>query len=350
MPASDGNGNKSDLDITSAFAWHRLNATPEKERFAVESARREWDGIATVEPMYQLNTYPLSHLTFQQALTYFQRLCSAQKTENVIVEVERKGLCTLLSCLVGPPQLDEHLSSERELVFAISKCKLDVRDATHIRILQTVYYRFTGANLGCPCYGVHWEHIGFQITYLHPYRTEGSVPTALRVTSDQLKGSDPGSDLRGVGMLGMLQLLYLSSNPKLSSLARHIYRVSTDTTHSFPLAVLSFNLTRVALQALRHGQLNRECNERQQVFDVVNEFYAAIFFHLLQVWTTQHKTIKDSGFVLKDVEWFCRSNVRLVLKNLQAHVKAASESSIEKLSYLESFHDLRSQAKTEVFI
>ncbi|XP_047113426.1 ELMO domain-containing protein 3-like [Schistocerca piceifrons] len=325
MPASDGNGNKSDLDITSAFAWHRLNATPEKERFAVESARREWDGIATVEPMYQLNMYPLSHLTFQQALTYFQRLCSAQKTENVIVEVERKGLCTLLSCLVGPPQLDEHLSSERDLVFAISKCKLDVRDATHIRILQTVYYRFTGANLGCPCYGVHWEHIGFQ-------------------------GSDPGSDLRGVGMLGMLQLLYLSSNPKLSSLARHIYRVSTDTTHSFPLAVLSFNLTRVALQALRHGQLNRECNERQQVFDVVNEFYAAIFFHLLQVWTTQHKTIKDSGFVLKDVEWFCRSNVRLVLKNLQAHVKAASESSIEKLSYLESFHDLRSQAKTEVFI
>ena len=72
-----------------------------------------------------------------------------------------------------------------------------------------------------------------------------------------LQGTDPGTDLRGVGMLGLLQLLYLSNTPHLIPLARDIYRVSVDDEQNFPLAVMSLNMTRIALQALRHGELNR---------------------------------------------------------------------------------------------
>lgn len=43
----------------------------------------------------------------------------------------------------------------------------------------------------------------------------------------------------------------------------------------------------------------RECNRRQQVVGVLNEFYVATFLHLYQLWKTQQKTIADSGFVLK---------------------------------------------------
>jgi hypothetical protein len=43
----------------------------------------------------------------------------------------------------------------------------------------------------------------------------------------------------------------------------------------------------------------RECNHQQLVVQVVNQFYVAVFHHTLHVWTSQHKTIKDSGYVLK---------------------------------------------------
>lgn len=43
----------------------------------------------------------------------------------------------------------------------------------------------------------------------------------------------------------------------------------------------------------------RECNRRQQVIAVLNDLYAAAFLQLYRVWKWQHKTIVDSGFLLK---------------------------------------------------
>jgi hypothetical protein len=43
----------------------------------------------------------------------------------------------------------------------------------------------------------------------------------------------------------------------------------------------------------------RECNHQQLVVQVVNQFYVAVFHHLLHVWTSQRKTMRDSGYVLK---------------------------------------------------
>ena len=39
-------------------------------------------------------------------------------------------------------------------------------------------------------------------------------------------GNDPATDLRGTGMLGLLQLLYMVSDPRLIPLARDIYKLS----------------------------------------------------------------------------------------------------------------------------
>lgn len=55
----------------------------------------------------------------------------------------------------------------------------------------------------------------------------------------------------------------------------------------------------------------RECNRRQQVVGVLNEFYVATYLHLYQLWKTQQKTIVDSGFVLKGKEKY--SEVFLLL-------------------------------------
>jgi hypothetical protein len=55
----------------------------------------------------------------------------------------------------------------------------------------------TGATEDCPRFGPHWELIGFQ-------------------------GNDPSTDLRGVGMLGLLQLLYLVTNYREESQAMYL--------------------------------------------------------------------------------------------------------------------------------
>ncbi|KAJ9580747.1 hypothetical protein L9F63_024073 [Diploptera punctata] len=321
------NGVREQGRLESAFEKHRNNVNIEDARNARDVAREQWDGVATVETAFRNSVDSrrclMPHINVQQALAYFQqRDMTAELTE---VE-EPRGLCTLLSCLLGPPELYDHLTSERDLVFAIAQCKLDMSDPVHVRMLQTVYQRLTGASVECPHYGSHWEHIGFQ-------------------------GTDPGTDLRGVGMLGLLQLLYLANSPHLIPLARDIYRASVDENQNFPLAVMSLNMTRIALVALRHGELNRECNHNHLVIDVVNQFYAAVFYHTLHIWMTQHKTIRDSGYVLKDVEMYCRGNVRSVLRGLQEHLGSYSSSrSHTKPCLPGSFQDLLTQAKTEVFI
>ena len=87
--------------------------------------------------------------------------------------------------------------------------------------------------------------------------------------------------------------------------------------------VLSINVTRIALHALRDGLLDKRCREEGDVWTTFNFFYAAIIFHIYHIWKTQHKTITDSGFVLKDAETFCRRNVKSVEKALERHLGTA---------------------------
>ena len=63
------------------------------------------------------------------------------------------------------------------------------------------------------------------------------------------QGSDPATDLRGGGMLGLLQLLYFVRY--YHELALKLYRFSStrDTQdENFPFALISFKFTGIALQ------------------------------------------------------------------------------------------------------
>ena len=55
---------------------------------------------------------------------------------------------------------------------------------------------------------------------------------------------------------------------------------------------------------------------------LVNEFYAACFLRMYRIWKYQHKTIADSGFVLKDVETFAKKNPKRTLTELGLHLEA----------------------------
>lgn len=52
----------------------------------------------------------------------------------------------------------------------------------------------------------------------------------------------------------------------------------------FPLAVVGLNFTRLSLDSLREGGLNKLCNKNDNVLETLNEFYVAVFFYFYRTW------------------------------------------------------------------
>ncbi|CAL8248669.1 unnamed protein product [Merluccius merluccius] len=267
-----------------------------EESSELEKAREEWEAVENIQPAAAEESVPTPLISFNEALQYFQTTDLGELLRNIQPTVRRTGLAAITHFFFGPPRLHRELLEERDLVFAIAQCSLDNSQAVHMRVLQTIYKRLVGGRLDCARYGTHWENIGFQ-------------------------GTDPATDLRGTGFLGLMHTLYFVMDPETLPLARDIYKLSQHPTQNFPFSVMSINMTRIALQVLREEALSKECNRRQQVVGVLNEFYVATYLHLYQLWKTQQKTISDSGYVLKEVELFAKKNPKQMMRRLDVFLK-----------------------------
>ncbi|NXK46923.1 ELMD3 protein, partial [Chauna torquata] len=284
-------------------------------------AREEWEAVEDIQSGLvgkSAGSAPL--ISFNEALQHFQTADLSECRKKIQATVRRQGLAALLHFLFGPPRLQQQLQGERDLALTIAQCGLDDNETVHMRILQTIYKKLTCSRLGCPRYGAHWEELGFQ-------------------------GADPGTDLRGTGMLGLMQMLYFVMDAQTLPLAHQIFRLSRHETQAsdvmpvllqnFPFCIMSVNITRIVLQALREERLSRECNRRQQVIAVLNDLYTAAFLQLYRVWKSQHKTVADSGFLLKELELSTKKKPKQLLKSLEAYVSRNATSvadGIQRLS------------------
>ncbi|XP_074188361.1 ELMO domain-containing protein 3 isoform X3 [Rhinolophus sinicus] len=266
-------------------------------------AQEEWEAVDNIQPetgSQASSDQPAQLISFSEALQHFQTADLSSFKKRIQPTIRRTGLAALRHCLFGPPKLHQGLREERDLVLTIAQCGLDSRDPVHGRVLQTIYRKLTGSKFDCALHGDHWEDLGFQ-------------------------GANPATDLRGAGFLALLHLLYLVMDSKTLLMAQEILRLSHHHIQQFPFCLMSVNITRIAIQALREECLSRECNRQQKVIPVVNSFYAATFFHLAHVWRTQQKTISDSGFVLKDLEVLAKKSPKRLLKTLESYLAGVSK-------------------------
>ncbi|XP_040314276.1 ELMO domain-containing protein 3 [Herpailurus yagouaroundi] len=265
-------------------------------------AQEEWEAVDNIraETGQSSSDQPGQLISFNEALQHFQTVDLSSFKKRIQPTIRRTGLAALRHCLFGPPKLHQGLREERDLVLTIAQCGLDNQDPMHGRVLQTIYKKLTGSKLDCALYGDHWEDLGFQ-------------------------GANPATDLRGAGFLALLHLLYLVMDSKTLLMAQEIFRLSRHHIQQFPFCLMSVNITRIAIQALREECLSRECNRQQKVIPVVNSFYAATFLRLAYVWRTQQKTIADSGFVLKDLEVLAKKSPRRLLKTLEIYLAGVSK-------------------------
>ncbi|XP_046787755.1 ELMO domain-containing protein 3 isoform X8 [Gallus gallus] len=289
-----------------------------------QSAQEEWEAVEDIQSvLLGRSAGPVPLISFNEALQFFQTTDLSECRKKIQATVRRQGLTALLHFLFGPPRLQQQLQGERDLALAIAQCGLDNNQAVHMRILQTIYKKLTCSRLGCPRYGAHWEELGFQ-------------------------GADPGTDLRGTGMLGLMQMLYFVMDSQMLPLALEIFRLSQHKTQNFPFCIMSVNITRLVLQALREECLSRECNRRQQVIAVLNDLYAAAFLQLYRVWKSQHKTIADSGFLLKELEFSTKKNPKQLLKSLETYVSRSLVSTADGIQQASSLSISSGRAGEEI--
>uniref|UniRef100_A0A2K6F832 ELMO domain containing 3 n=1 Tax=Propithecus coquereli TaxID=379532 RepID=A0A2K6F832_PROCO len=266
-------------------------------------AQEEWEAVETIQPQTESRASSAQAgqlISFSEALQHFQTVDLSSFKKRIQPTIRRTGLAALRHFLFGPPKLHQGLWEERDFLLTIAQCGLDSQDPMHGRVLQTIYKKLTGSKFDCALHGDHWEDLGFQ-------------------------GANPATDLRGAGFLALLHLLYLVMDSKTLLMAQEIFRLSRHDIQQFPFCLMSVNITRIAIQALREECLSRECNRQQKVIPVVNSFYAATFLHLAHVWRTQQKTISDSGFVLKDLEVLAKKSPRRLLKTLEIYLAGVSK-------------------------
>ena len=175
-------------------------------------------------------------------------------------------------------------------------------------MLRTIYRQLTSTTLDCPRYGDHWQQIGFQ-------------------------GTDPSTDLRGVGILGLVQVKYLEESwkylrpkqkiiqvtylvttPEIVPFTCDVYNLSHVEDHEFPFMVLSLNITRIALHVLRDGLLNKHIMLEENVWTTFNFFYASLLHHVFITWKTKRLSIRDCGPLLQQTETLARLQIMIFLE------------------------------------
>lgn len=237
--------------------------------------------------------------------------CTWKSLENEekalpIQPAEKYGWFSLFcNLLQASKPLPTKLLKEKDILISLSQCPFNHEDSTHVQMLLTLYYKLT--NLHCPsrC-GTHWELLGFQ-------------------------GSDPSTDFRGVGILGLVQPLALSLSTTALPFLLEVIEFSRCPTQGFPFMVLSINVTHIVLNFLRDGCLDKLISDKNSVYDVVNVYYGAVLYYIYDIWRTENMTLVDSGQLLKRAEYKCRKDVNFCIKKFESYLEKYVKVNLEEV-------------------
>lgn len=204
------------------------------------------------------------------------------------------------------------LNKERDGLFKIAKLTLDHNNTTHCRMLQTLWIKLTD-NRQCAKTGSHWQQIGFQ-------------------------GNDPSTDIRGSGLLGVLQLLF--GMEQHHEMMAKIYLLSISEHQHFPFAVVSFTISGIVLRLLRSCLIYSDINARKSVLDSMNAIYAALFYQFYLDWKGKSRTIVHFDDAQRKLEEQAFSNWKGLLSQLGKRGNATTAQQDQKhLIFAESEED-----------
>lgn len=121
------------------------------------------------------------------------------------------------------------------------------------------------------------------------------------------QGEDPGTDFRGMGLLGLEQLEYLSRKPKHLSI--NLLRRSLDKSYEYPWAITGINITYNLLSLFRDGSMKhlyydesevlfRNKTRKVNLLKIFNDLYVELFLRFDCFW---HESKPDNIFAFKEL-------------------------------------------------
>uniref|UniRef100_A0A914XSK0 ELMO domain-containing protein n=1 Tax=Plectus sambesii TaxID=2011161 RepID=A0A914XSK0_9BILA len=176
-------------------------------------------------------------------------------------------------------QLPPALADEQLLIVTMTKVPYNDSDSLHWELLYSVYKHMINDRSNqsrVPRIGAHWETIGFQ-------------------------GDDPATDLRGVGIFGLCQLLFLISEGLNSQMVAKLLDLSRDDRQNFPLSVVGLNFTKMIIDRLKQGKLNKLILKENSCITIVNGIYRGCFLIFYRMWVSRKCTILDFNAVSTEI-------------------------------------------------
>lgn len=163
-------------------------------------------------------------------------------------------------------EISEDVQEMRIKIFCTAKLALDFDNVMHKRVLYMVYKLVSSEKNAPPLIGSHWETIGFQ-------------------------GTDPRTDLRACGMLGLIQIISLFE--RNATLARQIFLLSKDEHQHFPFCVSSIMMSSIALKCLRTGRLDSQFQGGQDCIECFSKLHHLLFTAFYFKWKRGHLNIRN---------------------------------------------------------
>ncbi|CAG0885083.1 unnamed protein product [Darwinula stevensoni] len=142
-------------------------------------------------------------------------------------------------------------------------------------------------------HGKHWSYIGFQ-------------------------GEDPASDFRGMGLLGLYNLQYLSH--ECGEEAQKLLLHSHHPSYGYSFAIMGINMTDLCLQLLRDGTARTHFfNENSSIptEQDFHHFYACVFIQFDSFWIDSKP---DSIMNFSDIRTRFEMQLRRQLQDPKAHL------------------------------
>ena len=196
-------------------------------------------------PHNDLSEAPISYANALSALS------TAARASNFPEQtLSKHGICCFSSC-------PEWLRKEKQLFLWMSKIGFDGSSQLHADILLAGFWCLERSRPSLR--SEKWMNIGFQ-------------------------GADPATDIRGTGMLGVLQFLFFVE--KHHNLAAQVHALSRKEGNSFPLAVTGFHFTLACMRGLRAGVFDRVLIHKSEegIFTTLAQIYAAMFLRFFRGW------------------------------------------------------------------
>lgn len=116
-------------------------------------------------------------------------------------------------------------------------------------------------------------------------------PVSKQWTSIGFQGDDPRTDFRGMGMLGLDNLVFFAT--EYTEVARHVLSHSLHPQYGYSFAIVGINLTSLLYHLLMKGHLKSHlynaASERAQLVDF-HRAYCYIFFEFDKMWLAEKPT------------------------------------------------------------